>query len=146
MRTKIPAIALSALTIVGVSAAAYADSTGHVGRAVGLRVNETGSDEAAKFKGSVTLAYRTARRQPVKMDTYHWGGNMCPGRNLSEINTEMLADAVGNGKRIVRPYFKPGNGGAKCLVGFQIMTYQLARNEPPIGPRPEDGVTPTQPR
>lgn len=97
-------------------AVAGADSAGADGRIVKLTINEPGSDDHATFRGAIKV--RTGKKAT---DTYKWGGSLCAGLNLSEGSIARLAGAFHTRRfTTVKPRFKNGAGGTKCLVSFDI--------------------------
>ena len=133
MRPLISTFAFSlcaALTLLSAGLAS-ADDAGPLGRVVTVRIHETSSDDAANFRGSVTI--RSGGKNNRELAEYRWGGNQCPGRNLSEENVDRLLEALSESDDLrVTPSFKSGNGGAKCLTAFEI-THRNAVS----GPAPE---------
>jgi hypothetical protein len=124
-------VAAAAAVVILPTALAYADESGLTGRVVSIRVNETSSDDATGFVGSVTI--RSGSKNSREVNEYRWGGNQCPGRNLSEANVTRLVEALAEGDELrVTPYYKNGNGGTKCLTAFDV-THRSAVT----GPQPE---------
>lgn len=108
-----------AFTAVPVADAA-ADSTGAAGRVVELRVNGSGSDDYGKFRGSVKI--RTPGKKG-RTTEYKWGGTTCPSKDLTPEQVAILADAFARRANThVLPRTKNGQGGAKCLVAFDLRT------------------------
>jgi len=97
-------------------AVAGADTSGPQGKIVKLTLNQSTSDDFASFHGSITV-----RSGKSKHDTYKWGGNHCPGLDVSAANVERLAGAFHTRRfTTIKPRYKPGAGGNKCLVGFDF--------------------------
>lgn len=48
---------------------------------------------------------------------YKWGGTWCPNRDLDLDQQALLLDAM-RSKFSVLPYWRLGNGGARCLTAF----------------------------
>lgn len=94
---------------------ASADSNGTKGRVIDLTVNESSSDDYAKFHGSVTLYAQKSKT------TYHWGGSYCPGKDLSSDSVERLTQAFLTRRWTkVTPTYKNGQGSYKCLVAYTL--------------------------
>lgn len=130
---------LTSLTLVlglgGVSGLAYADSTGDWGRVVSVRVTAQGSDDYGRFRGKVELAgRRTHPKKRPEITEYVWGGSSCPGRDLSDSQVHQLQDAMTHRAHLrLLPYYKPGQGGAKCIVGFDVRGREaLPPGTPPV--------------
>lgn len=107
-------VALSAVILV--PAVAYADSDGAAGTVASVTVNESSADDYAAERGNIYVleAGGTSRK-------YTWGGQACSGRNVTEANIQLLFDAMRARDSVqVVPSYKPGGGGARCLVGFKL--------------------------
>jgi len=122
--TKIQRRVLTSFALVmglTTSGLAYGDSAGDWGRVVSVRVTAQGSDDFAKFRGTLTLAgRRTHPRRPAPTVEYTWGGSTCPGRDLTDGQISQLTEAMTHRAHLrIKPYFKPGQGSAKCIVGFE---------------------------
>jgi hypothetical protein len=108
-------LALLSTTILLSPHVASADSAGKKGRVIEISVNEPSSDDYAKFHGSVEIYSKKTKA------TYHWGGSYCPGKDLSAESVERLTQAFMTRRWTkVKPRYKNGQGGKKCLVGFAI--------------------------
>jgi hypothetical protein len=128
---SITLLAAAAAFLALPAAIVYADDAGATGRVVSVRVNETSSDDAASYRGTVTI--RTGSKKNPEVAEYRWGGNQCPGRNVSEENVDRLVEALSDSDEIrVTPYFKTGNGGTKCLTAFDVVHRSAV-----TGPQPE---------
>ena len=105
-----------ALCVVGLlpAVALAADSDGLPGTIMSLRVNESSSDDYGSERGHVFIDEGGTSRK------YQWGGLACNGRNLTAENTALLFDAMRDRGIEVFPYYKPANGGIRCLVGFEL--------------------------
>ncbi len=58
-------------------------------------------------------------------DRYKWGGNQCPGFDLSSIMEEALNAYVGDKNIQIEPFYKFGAGGTHCLVGFTVLNKNI---------------------
>ncbi len=104
---------LGALALPG---PARADSAGPTGRVRSLTIATPGSDAYASYRGAVEIGQK--KRPPV---TYYFGRAYCPGKDLSDAQVALLAEALEDaGKIRITPRFKNGQGGRKCLVGFTL--------------------------
>ena len=132
--TKIKRTVLTSLVLglgLGFSGFAHADSAGAFGRVVNVRVNTNASDDFTRFRGEVTLGRRDPGTKKVVTDVYKWGGSQCSGKDLNADQIEQLHNAMTHRAHlVVRPYYKPGAGGAKCVVGFDVTAREAARNPP----------------
>ena len=114
---------------LGASGLAYADSTVDYGRVVSIRINAQGSDDFGKFRGEVTLARKgDTKKAPPILDSYKFGGTNCSGKDLSVNQIDQLQNALTHRAHLrVRPYYKPGPGGIKCMVGFDVTGREAAK-------------------
>lgn len=103
-------LALSLIALMPALALA-ADTTGDVGVAASLRVNSPSSDTYIQYHGSITI-------EGKRTQEYRWGGTSCGSLTMSTENVALLQDAVRNSLEI-EPYYQPGQGTTKCLVGFR---------------------------
>jgi hypothetical protein len=116
MRSAIRLGFLAAICTLVAPATAGADTSGANGRIVKLSINESTSDDFAKFHGSITV-----KSGKNASEVYKWGGNHCPGVDVSAANVERLALAFHTRRfTVIKPRYKPGAGGNKCLVGFDL--------------------------
>jgi hypothetical protein len=109
---------LMAASLLLIPVAAWAaDTSGASGRIVQITVNEAGSDEFTKFRGSITVW--TGKDAPE--DEYKWGGSSCPGLDISAEGVDRLVNAFYTRRWTrVTPHYKVGQGGTKCLVGYEL--------------------------
>ena len=104
------------LATLALAPAAYADDTaGASGRVVNVTINTPRSDDYAAFHGSVTL--REGKKGPLR--EYKWGGAACPGGTLDQGTVDLLTRWFSVFAPIT-PKFKNGQGGARCLVAFEL--------------------------
>lgn len=96
---------------------AQADESGAVGRVIRLSINSMGSDEFASSHGAISI-----RHAGNKVETYSWGGTMCPASKLAEGEFAALQSALHNRQRtLVTPRYKSGEvKDVRCLVGFEL--------------------------
>jgi hypothetical protein len=104
--------AAAALLLASAGVARAADNIGTPGPMVGFEHNDDSSDEAGLADGSLFIDEGGGTTRE-----YRWGGSLCPGRELDTAQQSMLLEA-GRGKWVVLPYYKLGNGGARCLTSF----------------------------
>lgn len=108
--------ALSLALLLAVPATALADTAGPTGRVRSLTINTSGSTEWNGFHGSVEIA--TDKRGTT---TYYFGRTYCPGKDLSDAEIALLAEALEKGGKIlVTPRYRNGQGGRKCIVSFTL--------------------------
>lgn len=91
-----------------------ADEVGPGGAVVSVEVLTIDSDEYQLFRGKVLL-----QRTTGPLVEYTFGGSTCKGRDLTETQISILFDLAATPYMILVPRWKPGQGGASCLVGFQ---------------------------
>jgi len=119
MRRKtalVSAFALSLTTLISGSALAY--TVGVAGKIISVTINGSKSDDYNKFHGSVKIRPPGKNKRSVE---YKWGGTNCPGKNLTADQVDILVGAFHERKSThVVPHSKNGQGGAKCLVGFEL--------------------------
>lgn len=108
LRMLFPALALCLASPAG------ADEAGPGGVVVSVEVLTSDSDEFLLFRGKLIL-----QRTTGPLVEYTWGGSTCKGRDLTETQVSILFDLATAPYMIVVPRWKPGQGGASCLVGFQ---------------------------
>lgn len=131
--TKIQRRILTSLTLalgigLGASSVAYADTAGSWGRVVSVRETAQGSDDYGRFRGELEIQGERDGKKPGPTETYLWGGSKCPGRDLSDRQVDQLHNALGQrGTLRILPYHKAGQGGAKCLVGFDIRAREAVK-------------------
>jgi len=100
------------------SGSALADQTGVAGKIISVTINGSKSDDYKTFHGSVTIRPPGKRQRPVE---YKWGGTACPGKDLTDHEVDILVGAFHERKStLVVPRSKNGQGGAICLVGFEL--------------------------
>lgn len=92
-----------------------ADTAGEPGRIIALTYNSSGSDERGLFWGAVVIKPWQGSAQE-----YRWGGSSCPGKNLDVDETALLERALLSWRVKTRPFYKFGQGGFLCLVGFEL--------------------------
>jgi len=106
-----------ALALATAPRPALADEEGKVGRIDRLRINTLGSTDHASFQGAVTLTLIGSKDQVE----YRWGGSSCPGQKLNEFQIQLLMTAMAQRERTkVAPRYSMGEGGTRCLVGFEL--------------------------
>ncbi|MEM8934921.1 MAG: hypothetical protein AAGC77_00765 [Pseudomonadota bacterium] len=88
--------------------------SGALGLIESLRILETTNDDYSKMHGALVVKYYNDEEQ-----LFRWGGSYCPGRNLTDANKQVLATAFASGMKI-RVETKNGQGGAQCIVGFEL--------------------------
>jgi hypothetical protein len=93
---------------------AAADTVTDFGELVELSMTGEGSDDYGRYRGIALL-----RLSGVDTE-FHWGGSICPGRNLSEQQVAMLQNTGMAPYMRVKISHKPGQGGAQCIVGFAL--------------------------
>jgi hypothetical protein len=94
---------------------ALADSTGTAGPIVGIEINDDTSDLWGTYQGRVFI------NEGEAIQAYGWQGTSCSGYVMSTSQQEILANSIAR-KVLVVPYYKPGAGGARCLVSFAVTT------------------------
>lgn len=87
------------------------DEVGDAGRIQTLHINHLYADTYLQFHGRVFIG--------KDADEYRWGGASCGTKVLPDNMVSLLESALDSGLN-VEPLWKPGQGGAKCLVGFNI--------------------------
>ncbi|GGC98626.1 hypothetical protein [Aquisalinus flavus] len=99
---------------LSVQAGEPAQSPYQRGTITSIYLSGQGSDNFAKYRGTVTLDF-------VGTGTldYTWGGSTCPGRDLSAEQVQILVMARAHDLKIT-PEHKRGQGGALCLTGFAL--------------------------
>lgn len=103
---------------VAPATALAADSAGASGRVTKVTVNTSGSDEFAQSHGAVSI--RTTGKKG-RTSVYKWGGSLCPGRNLTPDQVQLLVLAMARpGAARVTPRYKKGQANTRCLVSFDI--------------------------
>ncbi len=113
------ALALLVASTVSGPVSAYADTEGRSGRVNRLRINTQGSEEHASYQGAIILRVVGSG----ELVEYRWGGSSCPGQKLNEHQQQLLATALIERSRIkVKPMFTMGEGGTRCLVGFELIS------------------------
>ena len=106
-------------------ALASADSKGQSGRIIEVQINTAGSDDHAQYRGEVTV--RSGKKNTATETTYKWGGSVCPGKDLTEHQVELLVHALTDRGRVsIVPRYKNGQGGNKCLVAFSLASHKHA--------------------
>ncbi|RMG95114.1 MAG: hypothetical protein D6705_14325 [Deltaproteobacteria bacterium] len=109
-----PHLLLSILLLA--PATARADATGPTGRVKSLTINTSGSDDWNTHHGAVEIG-----RKKGPSAVYHFGRAYCPGKDLTDAQIALLAEALEEGGAIrVTPRYKNGQAGRKCLVGFTL--------------------------
>ena len=78
-----------------------------------FRVTDQGADNFSAYRGEIKVDYSG----DVKL--YRWGGAACPGKDLSDRNVMVLAEALGDDLKI-KVETKLGAGSNVCLVGFTL--------------------------
>lgn len=114
--------ALCVVTLVLVPGQGRADEPHPIGSVVAMEVVSDGSDEFGLFRGTLTLL---EIQDPQNLSEYVWGGNTCPGRDLTEAQVQMLIELSTAPYMVVLPYTKNGQGGAKCLVRFRTLNQKF---------------------
>jgi hypothetical protein len=107
------AIVCSLLSISGTS---FADDIGDVGPLAGLEVFTTSADGYLINHGRALV-----KNSLGALDEYHWGGVACGTRLLSEAQVGALQAALNTKNMFLRPAYQPGQGDARCLVGFLLV-------------------------
>jgi hypothetical protein len=113
------ALAFCLLAAALVAGEARADSAGEPGRLVAIEVNTPDSDVYAIRRGRLYVEETaTKTRRP-----YLFGdSSLCPNFEVSELQIDMLARAATNPRILIKPFYKTGNGGSRCLVAFVFGT------------------------
>jgi hypothetical protein len=107
------------LAAASVPALAFADSSGAPGYVTSLTVNTKSSDSAGSYRGSVRVREGAEPGSPNR--EYRWGGTICSGRDLAEIDIALLTEALrGRSDTQIVPRYKMGQAGARCLVSFTL--------------------------
>ncbi len=114
---------LSALSTVATialpGAAEAAESTGASGYVVDLVLNSPTSERYGDYQGSVLLLEGDVAN--AAKHEYKWGGTVCSGYMPGAELIRYLFEAMRAGRTLqVVPNYKPGVGGARCLVGFKV--------------------------
>lgn len=92
---------------------AHADSIGTAGQVIGIELNEDSSDDYFLYRGRMFV-----KEDPTTVQVYRWGGTACNGYVLLDTQNALLSATMNNKTARIIPYWKPGAGGARCLVGF----------------------------
>jgi hypothetical protein len=96
-----------------------ADEAGDPGVIKALQRNATTSDLFSSYHAMLVI--KTASGD----DQYKWGGNQCPGFDLTPIMEEALNDYAKEKRMQIEPFFKVGAGGNYCLVGFTALNNKV---------------------
>jgi hypothetical protein len=119
MYKKIQIMFLLLLFTIIATGTSLADEAGDPGVIKTLQRNATTSDLFASYHA--LLVIKTASGD----DQYKWGGNQCPGFDLTPIMEEALNDYAKFKRMQIEPFFKAGAGGNHCLVGFTALNKKV---------------------
>ena len=119
MFTRRPLAAFASLFLVAamVPATAHADETGTAGTVDKIEINTPSADAYLQYHGRVILQWGKNGNNKAE---YRWGGTSCGTRVITPDLIEVLVDAARRGNVYITPRFQPGQGDAKCLVGFGL--------------------------
>lgn len=104
------------ILLLAFPATVTADTEGDTGKVVSIIHNGAASDERSLYWGAVTI-----RPWQGASQEYLWGGSICPGKNLDIAEVALLEQAMLSRRVNTRPFYKNGQGGYLCLVGFQLL-------------------------
>jgi hypothetical protein len=91
---------------------------GSAGKVISVHINGSLSDSYKTFHGSVKIK---APGKRGRTSEYKWGGTACPAKDLTDHQVDLLVQAFHHRKTTqVVPRTKNGQGGVKCLVGFEL--------------------------
>lgn len=94
---------------------ALADEAGDPGAIKALHRNTPDSDLFSSYHALLVI------KAEFGDDEYKWGGNHCPGFDLTPIMEDALNAYASDKNMQIEPFFKPGAGGNRCLVGFTAL-------------------------
>lgn len=92
-----------------------ADNVGTAGYVDDLEVYEASADAYLSYHGRVFISSKNSSAE------YRWGGASCGTKVLSDTHLMVLTLALANGVK-VQPYWRAGQGSAKCLVGLSLQS------------------------
>lgn len=101
---------LSILLAMMITTSAMADTDAVFGELVSVEVVSSGSDLFGLVRGNAVV-----RENGVDVD-YVWGGNTCPGRDLTEAQVALLQNALLAPYVRIRVSHVNGQGGNLCIV------------------------------
>lgn len=108
--------ALLALPVsLGAAAPALADTAGAAGRIVAVEHVDNDSDDYLAYRGRIYVDSGAG-----VLEQYRWGGVACANRDLDIDQQRMLQESMNAKKSAIVPYWKMGQGGIVCLVGFTL--------------------------
>jgi len=102
--------------LIACAGAARADDIGLVGSIASLDVYTASADTSLINHGRIYV-----KNTNGALGEYRWGGTSCGSRVLTEAQFAALQGAQNNKKMTIKPTSQPGQGGAKCLVGFTLV-------------------------
>jgi hypothetical protein len=94
---------------------ASADDVKPMAPLVAVGLSESTSSEYASFHGFILVGDEIGGYLQ-----YKWGGNHCPGLDVSSDGVAALQRGMNNPRVLIVPRTKPGAGGNQCLVGFTL--------------------------
>jgi opacity protein-like surface antigen len=106
----------AALAAAIAPSAGSADTVQPIAPIVALRLVEPNSDEYSSFHGFILVGDDVGGYLQ-----YKWGGNHCPGLDLSSENVAALQRGMNNPRILIAPRTKTGAGGNQCLVAFTLV-------------------------
>ncbi|NVB40397.1 hypothetical protein G6O69_21335 [Pseudenhygromyxa sp. WMMC2535] len=115
-RRRITALAFTTTLVVSLLSPlpAAADSQGETGTIDSVEVYSPSSDDYAKYHGRLFV---TGARGQAE---YRWGGTTCGSKTITDAMATQLVVALDAENTQIVPRFKSGQGGKRCLVGFQL--------------------------
>ena len=109
-------IGLSAALISGLLATSVkADEDTEAFPLVFLEINTLSADTYLQYHGKALTKISNG-----VYEEYRWGGTSCGSRVLNEQQLNALQGALDNSNVQVAFRYQPGQGSAKCVVGFSL--------------------------
>lgn len=112
---KIQPLAM-ALAVAIAPGVASADTVQPIAPIAALRLVEPTSDEYALYHGFILVGDSIGGYAQ-----YKWGGNQCPGLDISIESVAALQRGMNNPRILIEPRTKTGAGGNQCVVGFALV-------------------------
>jgi hypothetical protein len=106
---------LVAALAVATPGIARADTEQPTAPVVALQLLESTSSDFSSFHGFIKVGDSVGGYAQ-----YKWGGNHCPGFDVSPENVAALQRGMNNPRILIQPRSKPG-AGDQCLVGFSLV-------------------------